>query len=193
MGRDFVIQGESLVNVKANPNTLMPSSTQLGLAYDAIRVRPIVHHEDCTVDAWGSAPADVQWMLAEAHVTMNLTHVDPAILQECVRLSMGGATGTTAGFGSFARAGTRLGNNQPRFAVGNNYIGLNITAPIDNLPWRFFFAYLMDPPFEWPLGTRRSIISLNWRVVPFTQDPAGIVGGVITGATNYQLWDRGSD
>jgi hypothetical protein len=199
MARDFEIQGESLVYVKGNTASAIPIMTQLALSPDAIRVSPVVHHEDCNVDAWGRAPADVQWMLAEARISMTVVHFDPAVLQECVRLSMGGAVGTTLGFGSMARAGTRLGNNAPRFGQNlttgayNNYIGLNISAPINNLPWRFFYAYLMDPPFDWPLGTRRSITTLNWRVVPYTQDPANIINGIITGAQNYQLWDRTLD
>src|SRR2546426_1017285 len=93
MARDFFIAGESLVQVKGRTDSAIASLSQLGLSYDAIRVRPDVYHEDILLDAWGSrVPADVQVMLGAVSITINLIHVDQAVLRECLRLSMGGPT-----------------------------------------------------------------------------------------------------
>lgn len=197
MSRDFYINGESLVQVKGRTDCDIASLSQLGLSADPITVSPVFKHEDINVDAWGQAPADVQWMLAEVMISMNLIHFDPAVLAVCMRLSMGGG-GTQ--YGQMGRAGQRLGNNLPRFApsqvnpatgnlAGNNYIGLNITSPVEALPYRFIFSYLANPPMTLPLGAKKSIVQVNFRAIPYTQDPYG--GG--TGAFGYQLWDNTLD
>lgn len=184
MVRDFFITGECLVLVKSRSDSSIGSLTQLGLSPERIAVTPIFKHKDINVDAWGEAAVDVQWMLAEARVRMTLVHYDRSVIDECMRLSMGFPTAV----GQLARAGTRLGGGLARFAVGNNYIGLNLTAPIGNKPWRFYYAYLMGQP-EFPLGVEKSVVTLDWRVLPYTTDPWG--GG--TGAQNYVLWDYAND
>jgi hypothetical protein len=181
MARDFFIPGESLVQVKSRIDSGISALTQLGLAADAISVTPHFMHSDINVDAWGQAPADVQWMLAEVTISMNLIHVDRSVLDECLRLSMGNAPF----IGTLGRAGQRLGNNSARFAIGNSFIGLNITSPVAGKPWRFFYAYLADNPVEIPCGVEKAIFRCNWRAIPFTQDPYG--AGL--GAFGSVLWD----
>ena len=190
MARDFFISGECLVTVKGRSDSAIAALSQLGLPLADIRVTPNFRHRDINVDAWGEAPADVQWLLADLNVRMALLHIDRAVLDVCLSLSMGGGQALV---GQFARAGTRLGNNLPRFAPGNNYIGLNLSSPIAGKPWRFGFAYLTGPPMEFPLGVEKSVVTLNWRVVPYTQDPAGIIAGLIFGANGYALWDHIND
>jgi hypothetical protein len=97
-----------------------------------------------------------------------------------------------------ARAEARMGNNAARFAAGNNYIGLNISNPVGGIPYRFFYTYLAEPPFEHPMGTEKSIFSLNWRAIPYTQDPYG--GGAAQpntvpgfGALGALLYDHNLD
>lgn len=190
MARDFFINGPALVEVKGNVNTAIASLSQLGLSDAAIPVSPRFHHKDINVDAWGEAPADVQWMLGELTLRFTMIHVDLNVLEACVQEAMGGA----AALGQFGRAGTRMGNNVARFAATNHYVGLNITSPDGNRPWRFFYAYLADNPFDWPLGTEKSVISVNFRVVPYVQDAYNGGGaGAGTGAQNYPLWDRNLD
>lgn len=181
MARDFYINGPALVRVKGNVNSTISACTDLGLSDGPIRVVPTFKHKDINVDAWGESPADVQWMLAELNMQFTMIHVDVAVLEQCAMLSMG-----VNQFGQMAKAGLRLGANQGRFQAGNNYIGLNITSPDGGRPWRFLFSYMPDTPFDWPLGTEKSIITTRWRVIPYTQDPYG--GG--QGAQNFDLWDR---
>lgn len=189
MSRDFTIAGECLVSVKGNPTTSIGSITQLGLASAPIRVRPEFRHKDLKVDAWGEAPPEIQFMLAWANISMDLIHVDMDVLDAVLRESMGGASA----IGRLTRAGTRMGGGGPRFSSTYHFVGLNIYAPISGRPWRFLHSYLTGPPIEHPVGTEASIITCNWRAIPYTQDPANIVGGVITGATDAVLWDRNVD
>lgn len=192
MSRDFFINGESMILVKGRSDSAISVATQLGLADSPIRLTPELRRKDLHVDAWGSElPADVQIFLAAVTVRINFIHFDRSILDTCIGLSMGGVT--TGSVGQLTRAGTRMGGGLPRFAVGNNYIGLNITSPVGNKPWRFYYAYLADTPFEFPLGTDASVVSTTWRVVPYTQDPWGGGSGentvAGTGAAGYILWD----
>lgn len=186
MARDFTIAGESLVLVKGNVNTLMSSVTQLGLPAAPIRVRPEFRHKDLKVDAWGEAPPEIQFMLAWVNITMDLIHVDMNVLDAVLQESMGGA----AAIGQLTRAGTRMGGGGARFSPTYHFVGLNIAAPVSARPWRFLHSYLTGPPIEHPVGTEASVITCNWRAIPYISDPANIVGGIITGATNVPLWDH---
>lgn len=186
MTRDFFINGETMVSVKGPAGSAISSLTELGLTDEGVvTITPQIFHDKITVDAWGDAPPEIQVRLGILTVSMTLVHFDPAILEECWRLSMGGP----ATVGMVARAGARMGNNVARFAAGNNFIGLNCYSPIAGRPYRFYYAYLQGNPATWPLGTKRSLVQLNWEVVPYTQDPwqAGL------GATNQILWDRTLD
>ena len=98
---------------------------------------------------------------------------------------MGGA----ASIGALARAGTRLGGGNARLAVGWHYIGLNIQSPIANKPWRFYAAYMTGPPMDHPLGTEKSIITVNWRAIPYAVDPWNSGSG----AAGVALWDHDLD
>lgn len=186
MVRDYQINGESMVSVKGPAGSAISSLTQLGLADSPIQISMNFVHEDIPVDAWGRrVPPETQFMLAECDVRMTLIHYDPGVLDECLRLSMAGAPSV----GQLPRAGTRMGGGQPRFASGNNFIGLNILSPVAMKPWRFFFSYLAQTPMTYPLGTERSIVSLNWRVIPYTQDPWNDGSG----AQGTTLWDYSTD
>lgn len=193
MSRSYVVNGESLVYVKGNSNSSIASLTQLGLAMDKVTITPNFRHQDIQVEAWGGSAgtaAETQFMLADMTVHMNLVHFDPTVVRECVRLSMGGAPVE----GQFPHAGTLMGGNVVRFQPGNNYIGLNIASPIGQLPWRFYFSYLAQQPFSWPLGVEKTILMLNWRIMPFpsnsASDPANIQGGTILGAQGNVLYDH---
>lgn len=182
MARDYQINGEVMVFVKSNPASTIGTLTQLGLSDSSISWAPVFKHMDIAVDAWGGdngPPPEVQCFLQEVNISMTLVHFDRAVLEECMRLSVGGG----AVEGSLPRAGSRMGNNAARFAAGNNYIGLNLSGPVSNRPMRFYFAYLTGQPVTYPIGTRRSVVSMNWRAIPYTQDPwnsgAGALGTVI--------------
>jgi hypothetical protein len=200
MARDFFINGETMVSVKGRSDSDISAITQLGLSDSQIRVTLDFRHLDLNVNAWGEMPADVQWMLAGANISMTLVHFDRAVLDVCLMESMGGVP--NGAVGGMNRAGQRLGNNAPRFAAGgvngNHLIGLNLSSTVGAKPWRFFYTYLAAPPMEFPLGNERSIIVLNWRAIPYTQDPWGgsssqpnTVAG--TGAQGALLWDHTLD
>jgi len=199
MARDFQISGETLVLVKGRPDGPVPALFQLGLSTDPIHVSLEFRHKDLIVDAQGDEiPVDVQYKLAAANISMRLIHFDPIVVQGCWRSANAGAVvvGTTG------RAGQRMGNNQPRFgpggANGNHYLGLNLTSPVGNIPYRFWYAYLTQRPSEYTLGTEKTILTMNWRAIPFTQDPYGgspsqPLTTFGTGAYGNIIWDNTLD
>lgn len=195
-----------MVSVKGRSDSTIPSLTQLCLCDTPITVTMDNEYRPMHVDAWGQASPDVQIMLGGATISMRAIHYDETVLRECIRLAMGGALTE----GEFGRAGRRMGSNLPRFAPagtldangvsqpGNNYIGLNISSPVDALPWRFWYTYLAQPPFTWLLGTEKTIVTLYWRAELYTQDPWGGTASQPnttpgTGALNSILWDRTLD
>jgi hypothetical protein len=167
MSRDIQVAGATMVWVKGAAGTSIASLSELGLPDSPIRITPDFRYLDVTADAWGEAPFEVQYKLASVYISMRLVHVDLSILDTCLQESQGGS----AGPGLMTYAGSRLGNNAARFAATNHFIGLNIAAPVNGRPWRFFFAYLVGPPIVHPLGTERSLIDLNWRAIPYIADP----------------------
>lgn len=186
MSRGWFINGESMVSVKGNTGTGISSITQLGLSDGPIRVSADFRHRDINLDAFGGEiPPDVQFMLAAVNVSMGLIHVDRDVLDACLRESMGGS----ATIGAVARAGVVLGGGVARFAAGWHYVGLNILSPVANKPWRFYAAYLTASPMEHPLGTEKSVITVNWRCIPYALDPWG--DG--TGASGVPIWDHTLD
>lgn len=192
MARNYFVNGETLVLVKGASDTGIANLSQLGLAADPVRITPIFRHQDVNVDAWGQAPAEIQWMLAEVQVTMTLIHFDRDVLNTCLALSMGGGQVTV---GQVARAGARLGNNVQFPAAGWKFIVLQLSSPVGGINWQFNACYLTNPPMEFPLGVEKSMVPLNWRVIPYpgtsTHLPAGSDPyGNSFGATNNQLWQH---
>ncbi len=186
MGRDYFVNGESMVFVKGSAGSGIAALSQLGLSSDEIRITQNFRHEEINLDAWGGlVPNELQVMLFDVQVSINLIHFDPVILEVCETESLGGAPA----IGSVARAGVRLGNNLPRFANGNHFIGLNIASPVGQKPWRFYSAFMTGNPVTWPLGTGKSIVSTNWRAIAYQPDPWG--GG--TGAQGAVIYDHTPD
>lgn len=204
MARDFIINGETLVKVKGmgalsqDPTVVSPQPKlwELGLAADDVRVIPRFHHKDVMVDDFGpEVPAEVIWMLAEVGITMTLVHYDRGVLDRCLAESMGGwATGVQEA-GTLTGMGTLMGGGRPRFSENCHFISLNLLSPVLAQPWRFPTAYLAGLPAEVPLGTKRSLVRLNWRAVPYrpfftTADGTTTQEIKSAGAV---LWDREAD
>lgn len=190
MSRDFDIPGPALVLVKGRSDSAIGTIQELGLSDQVINVTLNFRHKDINVECWGDIPPDVQFKLADIRISFSLIHFDRTILEACISESMGGAPA----FGQLAGAGFRLGNGKARFASGaglsgNHLIGLNITSPINGVPWRFLYCYMEGTPAEFPLGTEKSIIRTNWRCIPYTQDPYN--GGL--GAYGVTLCDHTLD
>ena len=193
MGRDFQTNGETMVYVKGHAGSLIPTLTEFGLSDGPVTWSQDSRFLDIAVDAWGQEiPPEVQYLLGAVNISMTLVHYDEDVLDEVQRLSMAGGGGVGTAVGLLPRAGARMGNNLPRFGfdavtgLGNNFIGLNLASPVDLKPYRFFYAYLIPPAVEKPLGTHRSLTRLNWRAIPYTVDPwnAGL------GAFGQGLWDN---
>lgn len=197
MARDFFINGPTGVFVKGRSDGPLAALSFLGLSESPIIVTPRFRHAPLMVNAWGGGevPADLQVFLADADVAMDLIDFDRTFLANCIQAAMGGA----AAEGACVTAGTRMGGNAARFAPGNNYLGLNLTAPVSPgpSPWRFYYAYLQDS-IEFPLGSEKSVIRLSWKVVPYTNDPWGGGSAQPTttagfGAGGALLWDHNAD
>ncbi len=169
-----------MVSVKGASGSSISSLTQLGLADNSIHIRLNPKHMDVNADAWGRegrGPAfEVQTFLADADITMTLVHFDRTVIDYCLQESQGGSSAP----GTMARAGARLGNNAARFAATNHFIGLNLSGPVSAKPWRFYYTYLLGDQ-DFPIGTERSIITLKWKAIPYTNDPWG--GGTAQGGT----------
>jgi len=196
MARDFFINGETMVLVKGNVASAIPTLTQLGLCDSPVRITFNFKYKDINVDSWGNTevPTDVQCYLTDANIQTQLVHYDQPVLEACMNESLGSAVT----IGTMQRTGTRMGNNAARFSAANSYIGLNLTSPVAGLPWRFWYAYMVGPPITIPLGTERSLTVVNWRAIPYTNDPWG--GGTAqpgtaagTGSFGAVLFDRTLD
>ena len=163
-----------MVYVRGGATSAIPATVQLGLSADPIQITLEYKHLDVTVNAWSPErfAAEIQTFQANASVGMTLVHFDRSVLSACVTESLGGNS-ATQGEGTMARAGTRMGGNVAQFAAGNHFIGLQIASPVGQLPWRFWYAYLSEPPMEFPLGTERSLVKLRWKAITFTNDPWG--------------------
>ncbi len=186
MARDYFINGETLVLVKGRADSAIGSLQQLGLSDAPIAIRMNFHHKDIGVDAYGATVPETQVMGGDATISMTLVHFDRSVLATCVNESLGGATAE----GLLQRAGSRMGNNLPRFGaggfLGNHYIGLNLTSVVAGIPWRFYYTFLANPPVEFPLGTEKSIVRLQWRAIGYTVDPWN--GGL--GSLNQPIFDH---
>ncbi len=157
--------------VKGRSDSAIGALSQLGLSDTSIAIRLNFHHKDIPVDAYGATVPETQVMGGDATISMTLVHFDRAVLATCVQESLGGAPAE----GLLQRAGSRMGNNLPRFGagglLGNHYIGLNLTSVVAGIPWRFWYTFLANPPVEFPLGTEKSIVRLQWRAIGYTIDP----------------------
>lgn len=179
MARDFLIPGEAMVFVRGPASSsIAGNGNQLGLSEDQIRVAPKFKYKDINVNAWGSdqVPVDVQRFLAWVDISMNLVHFDRDFLDECKRLMMGGTL-----IGRTGRTGSRIGAGLGRWVQGNNYIGIAISSPVVAKPWRFWYCHMTEDPVEYPIGTERSVVAVNFRAIPYTADPWG--GGTETPRT----------
>lgn len=165
MPRDFVINGETMVNVQGFLSVSGGfGSFELGLTSESVRVSPRFIHRDVHIDDFGpDIPVEVINMLADVHIRMILVHYDPQVLTACVGESLGGSLID----GRMIPAGTPMGGGFPLGAFGNHYIELTLTSPFLS-PWRFPAAYLTSQPLEIPLGTERSLVQLDWRAIPYT-------------------------
>lgn len=176
MPRDYQVTGEVLVQVKGGEHLSggpIAELSELGLADNSIRIQINYQHTDLHADDFGpTVPPEVLWQLGDANITMGLVHYDPNILDICLNESASSAEDA----GTMNPAGTPLGNYSPIFSSGNTYISLNFQATQGGQTWHFPATYLTGPPIISPIGTERTIATLNWRAIPY-------VGPTVEGIT----------
>lgn len=196
MARDFQVNGECLVTVKGNgalgDSQSVAKLWELGLAEGPIKIVPKFIHKGMAIDDFGpDIPAEMRWMLAEVSIHMTLIHFDPSILDDCVTESMGGQSSAPQA-GTFVGAGTPMGGGVKPLQKGCHYISLNLASPLLLLPWRFPTSYLAESPFEFPLSTEKSAVTLHWKAIPYavhgSNDPTFELKSAGT-----VLWDRTAD
>jgi hypothetical protein len=171
MARGYVVNAESMIYVKGRSDSAIAALSELGLCTDSIQIQVTSNRKNIRVDAYGDSPPEQQFFGAGANVSFTLVHFDKDVLDECLRLSWGGAPAV----GAMGHAGQLMGNNLGRFApggfAGNNYVGLNIVSAVGERPWRFLFSCLSDNPYTYPVGTLRSEVQNNWQAFPYSADP----------------------
>ncbi len=189
MVRDFVVNGETLVQVKGGQHlsgNQIAIVSELGLASEGIRISPHYFHTPINADDFGpNVSPEMQWQLAYVDIDMTLIHTDAYVLDVCMAESMGGTipiSGAVVSSGAFSGtlidgvmqragilnpAGTLLGNGCEILRSGCHYISLNLTSPVLDYPWRFRHSYINGQPLEIPLGTSVSLYRVNWRCIPY--------------------------
>lgn len=209
MGRGYFINGETMIKVKGGQHWSgrpLGNVAELGLCSTRrVRVIPQFSYLDRRSDDFPDYPPDVQWMGGEVRIVMPFYHFDFDLLSVCIQEAMGG--GGNVGFfgaeGTCSPFGTPLGKGLPMFSSGNNLISLNILSEQANKPWRFKACYMVGPPFDWPLGTEASEVTVTWRAIPYTPFTFGpfvsvsghpsIVSGGMLLSSGAVLWDRTLD
>lgn len=167
MSRSFIVQGETMVQVKGHSNSAISSLTNLGLTDSSIVVTVTGKHDDIITDPTGSmVPCDIQTFVGEASIVMSFVHYDRAVLDTLYALSVGGSAPGTMG-----RAGQVMGNGLARFASGWLFVGMNLTGPVAGSGFNFKACYLADS-YSMPLGTERSVTRATFRAIPYVADPA---------------------
>lgn len=159
MARNYFVNGNTMVYA---------NGAELGLSNSQISITLNPRHLDIQVSTFGpDVPPEIQAMLADATISMTLVNFDAAVLQACVRRSM-----ACSADGVMPSAGVLMG-------AASMFTSLNISSPVGQVPWTFPSAYLVAPAVDWPLGNERSIVSLNWRAIPFKLDPADAAGAIL--------------
>ncbi len=200
MPTDFYINGEAMVSVKGGEQysgNLVGNLTQLGLSVGDVTVSPRFVHKSLYCDDFLDVPADEQWRLADATIQMTLVFFNSDVLDICIKEAMAGGAGSTVA-GRLGPAGTMMGGQRAIFASGNHFISLNIASPQASQPWRFPASHLAEQPVIWPLGTKRSLVQLNWKAIPYQVPSSVLLSGniLIPGevlSSGAVLWYRTAD
>lgn len=155
-----------------NGNTMVTADgSELGIAESSITIAINPKHKDITVSTFGDIAPETQAFLADATIAMALVNVDPDIIERCLRKSMASNT-----LGTMPIAGTLMGAN-------SFFVSLRMASPTGGRPWTFPAAYLTGSPFSWPLGNEKSVITMNWRAIPYQADPSTAAGAVLFNRT----------
>jgi len=194
MSRDFQIFGSFMVEVSGG---WIDPRTSLGLTVDPVRVVPRYNHKDIYTNDFGpDVPVETLWNMAEAYVFMNLVHYDSEVLEKCMRAAMGGGGNPDPSDGEsidgfMAQAGRPMGFGRALGSAACQYTTLYLTpySGASILPYRFYACYLNSQPLEIPLGSERTVVRLNWRVIPYQQ----LTSAEVKSEGGVRLWDRSGE
>lgn len=192
MAREYMVFGECMVKVRGPAGSIIEEITELGLASESIRLTPRYNHLDILTDDFGpNVPVEVLSHLADANLQMTLVHYDPQILDYCMYLAMGGRgpiSSTNDWDGSLSPAAVPLGLGAPLHDEINNYVSVYLVPAsyTTTVPYRFPACYLDAKPLEIPFGTERTLVKLNWRVIPYQE----FTTGEITSEQGHRLWSH---
>jgi len=173
-GRGFYINGEVLVTVRGNAALALSGGPnvethELGLCSESVRIIPRFYHKEVYVDDYGpSIPAELLAMPADCLIRTSLVHYNPIVLEACIAESNANIPRAWESF-KLPPAGTPMGGAKFLGSSGCHYIELNLSSPIEELPYLFKAAYLTGPPVEIPIGAQRSIAICNWRSIPYAE------------------------
>lgn len=171
MARNYYVNGETLVKLKGGAhlqNFGMSGSSvvTLGVAADPIEISYNFNHQDQHTDRFtNEKPVDVMWMGGDAIIKINLIHFDNDILDTAISESMDGYSPNN---GSTGIPGLTLGHNLAPYASGCRYMGLGLTSSITS-GRSFPTCYLHQQPVQVPLGTKRSIVQVQFRAVRYAK------------------------
>lgn len=189
MTRNYYVNGETMIYVKGRTDSIIANRTELGLTDHSISISVDNHRLRIRVDAFGDGPPESQFMGASAMVRTTLVHFDDDILDFCVAEGWG----NSPAFGTLGHAGSLMGNGKARFAPGgingNHFLGLNLYSALGQKAWRFFFTTLANSPIEFPIGTERSLVQVNWEALPYSVDPWNNGNG----SYGVPIWDHTLD
>jgi len=185
--------------LEAEPNFIQtfPSMFELGLAQEGISISPRSFHKDINVDDFGpDVPPEIMYNLTDVGIRMKMIHYDNTVLKLAIAESFAGGAGLDVPEGVLAPAGSMMGRGKPLFASGNHFVSMSILSPVLREPWHFPTCYLREQPFEYPLGTEKSVVDLNWRAIPYV--PLLVSGYVPAASGRFQeitsrrpvLWNR---
>ncbi len=185
MSRDLYINGECLVSVIGGLHLsgLLTTeddsvSAELGLAVDSIKVLPKMYHRPMMTNDFGPMVApNVMTHCSHVDINMTLVHYDAGVLDICWGESVGYHqtvnVPTTSTSEIRLLVGKPLGNGGPLYSSGNHFITIDLAAPQLSGTWRFPACYLVNEPFEYPVGVKASRVDMTWRSVPYAPFTSG--------------------
>lgn len=163
MARQYWVNGETMVYVRATFDFQDTQVFELGLCDGPIRIQPRFFHEDLKADDYGDqTPADIRCLAADCTISMNLVHFDRIVLNRCWMLAMG----SPSVFGQIGPVGRIMGEGKGPGAR-NLFVRLMLVPLNLQTIWRFPAAYITGQPLEYPLGTQRTVANVTWRAIPY--------------------------
>jgi hypothetical protein len=154
MAKQIHVNGECLLRIFFPSAPSVPQD--LGYTVNGVDLEIRKHTFDVKADTGGGddgGPVDIQVLGKEAIIRAELVSYDKAVLA----LIRKDADETTEGL--LASAGKLMG-------AGGYFYRLLLTSPVENEPWNFPTATLVDS-YSVKLGTKRTVWNLTFRAIAY--------------------------